>query len=354
MTATDVLFSYKFEEERKAAIVSLRKKLGEFEAVVPYDVTLCCTESLESNDSVSFQAHGFLLSSASPVLKDMIIHASNSRNYPQAIALIGIYQQDLKSILTYIYEGEVSISPNDIDSFRSAADSLKIKGICSETESTPVMESALKPYICEFIDPTITQLSLRAQTASGGTGFMPPPVKKPKTLAIKSEKTSGKNLQPKDGKVMKQPKPKIGSPKAISKEALPNNDEQNVQIEKTEGGGGLCLVCGTPFSIFGNCKTHYVKKHGEELPGSKNYNCLICESDPEKSSFSRFNFQVNFKEHLKLQHKVKGNLKRVAEEGDEYWILRDDLGGGYCLKCNTYFTIFGNLKTHFNKKHANQ
>lgn len=339
MTTNGKTFSYDFEKERTETFKSLKNETNTF------DLLLCCTQSPASNQAVQLQAHGLLLSASSMILRDLISNAVNVQTGTPIIILTGIYEQDLKYILKYIYEGEVYVPPECETSFLRAADSLGIKGIGPEKqEPEQKLGEQLQKYFCVFTDPN-SGGELNINQANSAT---PRPKSESKVLkkppkGIKKEAMS--NVVSKIRKVV---------PKSNPKDLQTNNeDEQNLKLEKTDSGGGLCLVCATSFSIFGNCKAHYIKKHGEEVPGAGRYNCLICEFDTSINTNSRFNFQANFKEHLKSQHKVKGNLKRVAEEGDDSWLLKDDQGGGYCLKCNTYFTIFGNLKAHFNKKHAN-
>ena len=122
-------------------------------------------------------------------------------------------------------------------------------------------------------------------------------------------------------------------------------DEPEIRIAKTESNGGVCLVCNMNFSQYGNCKVHYIKKHGEDgVTG--NLHCLLCQA--------RFNFRSSFKDHMSSKHGVTGNLQRCGEYGETAMMAKDEKGGGACLICCKYFSQFGNLKVHFNKKHGNK
>ena len=123
-----------------------------------------------------------------------------------------------------------------------------------------------------------------------------------------------------------------------------NENKDKLRISATESGGGICLVCNTSFSLYGNCKAHFIKKHGEDIEGGEHI-CLICEK--------KFNFQINLKEHLKTAHGINGIPTRFEESGDGYYMAKLGNDGGVCLKCNQTFTLFGNLKAHYSKKHGN-
>ena len=128
-----------------------------------------------------------------------------------------------------------------------------------------------------------------------------------------------------------------------AKESNSCHNPLEIKITATESGGGICLICHTTFSIYGNCKAHYIKKHGED-DGNGTHLCLVCEK--------KFNFQQNLKDHLKAEHGIYGTLTRFQEHGDGYYLAKIGTDGGVCLICKQVFTIFGNLKAHFSKKHG--
>ena len=83
-----------------------------------------CDVTLVSDDQKPFLAHRYVLSTFSPVLKD-ILH-NNPHSHP-LIYLRGVNYQELYSILQFIYIGKTSVYHNNIKKFAQVAKDLKIK-----------------------------------------------------------------------------------------------------------------------------------------------------------------------------------------------------------------------------------
>ena len=80
--------------------------------------------TLVSDDQIQFQAHKFVLSACSPVLKNLLLN--NSHSHP-LIYLRGVKQQELGSILQFMYHGEAAIHLDSINMFLENAKDLQIK-----------------------------------------------------------------------------------------------------------------------------------------------------------------------------------------------------------------------------------
>ena len=95
--------------------------------------------TLVSDDQIPFQAHRFVLSAFSPVLKNILLN--NPHSHP-LIFLRGVNHEDLYSILQFIYLGEASIYNENMRRFAQAAKDLQIKklaeGIIMGNPSKPV------------------------------------------------------------------------------------------------------------------------------------------------------------------------------------------------------------------------
>ena len=80
--------------------------------------------TLVSDDKIPFQAHRYVLSASSPILK--IILLDNPHSHP-LIYLRGVKHQELESILQFIYLGEISVYPGNMNRFIETAKDLQIK-----------------------------------------------------------------------------------------------------------------------------------------------------------------------------------------------------------------------------------
>ena len=94
--------------------------------------------TLVSADNTKFEAHRVILSSASSFLKSMI--SGNNHSHP-LIYMRGIKTKYLKSILDFIYHGQVNVEQDDLNDFLQLAEELELKGLStvkSEIEEPPI------------------------------------------------------------------------------------------------------------------------------------------------------------------------------------------------------------------------
>ena len=87
-----------------------------------------CDVTLVSDDEVSIKAHKFVLSSSSTFFKTILLN--NPHQHP-LLYLSGINSTDLNFVLDYIYQGEVQLFQEQLDSFLNVAQMLKIEGLLS-------------------------------------------------------------------------------------------------------------------------------------------------------------------------------------------------------------------------------
>ena len=85
-----------------------------------------CDVTLVSDDQKPFQAHRYVLSTFSPVLKNILLN--NPHSHP-LIYLRGVNQKDLDSILQFIYLGLALVKHKDIKRFYQTAKDLQIKNL---------------------------------------------------------------------------------------------------------------------------------------------------------------------------------------------------------------------------------
>ena len=111
-----------------------------------FDVTLAC-------DDEQIQAHRVILSACSPFFRNIL--RRNPHQHP-LLYLKGVKFTDLKSVLNFMYHGEVNVAQEELNSFLAVAEDLRVKGLTqnqsgpakkdikSTIKSSPIIRSAPK------------------------------------------------------------------------------------------------------------------------------------------------------------------------------------------------------------------
>jgi len=86
--------------------------------------------TLVSDDHTQVQAHKFVLSASSPVLRKLLLN--NPHDHP-LLYLRGVKHQELQSLLRFMYIGEVKIYRDRIHEFLNIAKDLKVKDLTQES-----------------------------------------------------------------------------------------------------------------------------------------------------------------------------------------------------------------------------
>ena len=101
------------------------------------DMVLACEGQL-------FKAHKVVISSSSPVLRNIL---KNSYQNP-FIYLTGVKSEDLRNIITLIYQGEVNVAEKNLYLFLEVAENLEIEGFCKISKDlVNVQENLTKKFI---------------------------------------------------------------------------------------------------------------------------------------------------------------------------------------------------------------
>ena len=89
--------------------------------------------TLVSNDMKTFAAHRTILSSVSPVLKELLMLQPNHKN--PLIFMKNVSQFDLKCLLEFVYLGETEVSAERIKQFLKLGEEFKIKDLIQPPNS---------------------------------------------------------------------------------------------------------------------------------------------------------------------------------------------------------------------------
>ena len=115
-----------FAENISSAFKELRSESDFF------DVTLACSDS----EFKTLQAHKLILSACSNFFKGIFRGETNASKHPNPyIFLHGVTYNNLTSILDFIYNGEVNIEQDNLNSFLILAEELQIKGLTKHNEN---------------------------------------------------------------------------------------------------------------------------------------------------------------------------------------------------------------------------
>ena len=86
------------------------------------DVTLSCHDG-------QIHAHKVILSASSSIFRDLLRRNNLLQHNHPIIYLRGVHISDLRLVLDFVYRGEVSVAPENIDSFLDVGKDLRIKGL---------------------------------------------------------------------------------------------------------------------------------------------------------------------------------------------------------------------------------
>ena len=108
-----------------------------------FDVTLAC------DDGTYLEAHRIVLAACSTFFRNIL--RQNPHQHP-LIYLKGVTFTDLQSVLNFMYHGEVNIAQEELNSFLSVAEDLKVKGL-TQSQPVPVTDKKIETYkICSEME----------------------------------------------------------------------------------------------------------------------------------------------------------------------------------------------------------
>jgi len=303
-----------------------------------FDVTLACTDS----GSRTLQAHKVILSACSNFFKSTFRQQTHANKHPSPyIYLRGVTYNDLTSILDFIYNGEVNVAQEELNSFLAVAEELQIKGLTNRDSNSSSTNNASESSPSSSATP-------RKQSHPGAHPGHPrprsaqgqdhPPVKK-----IRRSSPAPTASTPSVSKVAQQPIVPIEVEPEEVKEVVNIKDDPEVLglastsavnpdeagqefggedydesydgyyeddgaemgegAEGTDGTKGmlepvrlpdgqrvLCPYCNTVYSNWQTFKTHYETVHQP----AEYYKCRLCNTT--------IKHKVYFRKHITMKH----------------------------------------------------
>ena len=108
------------------------------------DVTLAC------GDGQQIEAHKVVLSACSPFFRDLL----RKYNHPQPLLFLkGVKFSEIVSILNFMYVGEVNVAQDELTSFLSLAEELKVKGLTKQEALGLGLASGFSPQNVVKLNP---------------------------------------------------------------------------------------------------------------------------------------------------------------------------------------------------------
>ena len=128
-----------------------------------FDVTLACEDE-------QIQGHKVILAACSPFFRNIL--RRNPHQHP-LLYMKGVKYADLQAVLNFMYHGEVNVAQEELNSFLSVAEDLRVKGLTQNQSSSHQREPEQAPIKNSRSMPTVS----RTQTKN--TEKEPPPTPQP-------------------------------------------------------------------------------------------------------------------------------------------------------------------------------
>ena len=224
--------------------------------------------TLISDDKEEFYAHRIVLSSCSNMFK--FIFKRNKSSNP-LLFLGGVNSINLGYILDYIYQGEVSILQDQLDSFLESAQKLEIEGLLDNNQGKEAnfdQEQSLKQEPEESLETEKNHHQ---------------PSEEKSLTTISKDTTSPTRKLPKDTGVRR-----VGLLTKLTEES---NKKMKQLYEKTENGW-RCLAC--KFTTKGP-KSSNIRMHAETHMEGLVFTCHLCNRE--------FKTRNNLNQHKNNFHK---------------------------------------------------
>ena len=204
--------------------------------------------TLISDDKVKFSAHKILLSSCSSMLK-FILKSSNNAN--PLLFLGGVSSVNLGYILDYIYQGEVNIYQEQLDSFLESARKLEIEGLLGSNE-----------------DDQEDLLEEKMDLLQGEQKFDQP---EDENFIVKMiRKAPARNARSQYSRALRNDGDKID----VSSMTPEETEERIKDLYQKTNGNWSCLACA-----YTNKDLYKMKRHIETHIDGLSYTCTSCDKE---------------------------------------------------------------------------
>jgi len=284
-----------FESNISGALRELREDQGF------YDVTLACDED-------QIQAHKVIIAACSPFFRTVL--QRNPHSHP-LLYLKGVKLSNLKQVLDFMYNGEVNLAEEELNSFLNVAEELKVKGLSGNQSSIKQKSNSTTPPFLANV-PCLTDCQ-------------------PKPLARKPNPTS-----------VLQPKRRLFP--------LVKNDEDHAQ----ESGSVKSQLSETTLVQ----QLQVVEAHPTTLENMEDYGA---DNEEQKVDFSQIKGEAYYAQHggggaggNAQAHQCKECLKWYSSKRTLREHTPSHHGKTKCQFCEKIFSTVSGCKKHIRNLHSDQ
>ena len=212
-----------------------------------FDVTLV------SDDEVHISSHKVVLSSSSDFFKNILRKTSHSN---PLIYLPGIQSNKLNYVMDYIYNGEVQLFQDDLETFLEVAKKLKIDGLIGDNQTSDQEENTKqdveeKSFVVKEEDYDVEEVEIQTKERK--------PRRSPSSYTVSTQNNEAKEAV--DQLVIRNED--NYECKSCGKTARKSSDiRRHVEIH-IEGLSFDCQICGNSFRSRGLLNNHKNKTHRE-------------------------------------------------------------------------------------------
>ena len=204
--------------------------------------------TLAFDDENFIEANSFVLSASSIILKSII---KKSRQPHTFIFLSGIASTMFSHLMDYMYNGEVNLPQEDVDTFLAAANTLKIKGLVQNTEKADnekadnIDNEKEEEFSPETFNTNLSGSFVSESILDTSNRCLPPQtnfenVVEPLNKEIDSDVTRNSKIEP-------------------FFNIADVEDQMDIFVERCE-----CQVCGKNFPYYRKLSNHMDECHGQD------------------------------------------------------------------------------------------
>ena len=175
-----------------------------------FDVTLAC-------DDNQMEAHKVIISACSPMFRNIL--RRNPHQHP-LLYLRGVKYKELENVLNFMYQGEVNVAQEDLNTFLSVAEELQVKGLTQGNNGSGQQSSKPTAPKSEPYKPSASRSDV-------------PPVKKPRI----STPAAQPSYQPAMDDDIQEVVPVKSEPGASGSAMM-----DNVQYQEDQAGAGTVAL----------------------------------------------------------------------------------------------------------------